>query len=75
MPSVDVCHILLINVNWSLILNVELQVVVLLKMVVADIFSDDAHVEALIRILVPDTYNEVCIDIPPVFKSIASHVL
>jgi hypothetical protein len=47
---------------------------VLLKMVVPDIYRDDAHVVALFNIVVPDINNDVFIDIPPVFKRIASHV-
>jgi hypothetical protein len=57
MPSLDLCHILLINENWLLTVHVELQVVVLLKIAVPDIYSDDAHVVSLFNNFVPDTHN------------------
>ena len=56
-----------------LIYNGALMVVELFNVVVPDTFNDDVHVVVLFYIVVPDMYNDVFIDVPDVFKRIASH--
>ena len=54
--------------------NDETHVTLFESVVVPETFNDEIHVVLLLIMVVPDIYNDVFIEIPALFKRIASHV-